>query len=187
MGLLGHLGRNARDPHVAGLVIMAGAGVFSVLWLRLAFPPAMPVVFRPILFPVVASLNAYVATRLVWWRFVPSAGEFSLGRGALVGIGLGLFSMFTLSGLGFPLIWILDWIIAQITAFTLGAEVVELLEVIVSVGVVELLEWIAVLVWLVIWLGSLGTVVGLLLTWGIPLAITTGGAVGLAYLEKRYA
>lgn len=174
MGVLRYLGRNARDSHTAGLVIGAGAVVFNLLWLTVPPPiqglsPPGPTV-TGVLFFLIASLNAYVATRIVWWGFVPADREFSLGRAAVVGLGLGPFSMFTFSAIGLPLLWFLDAILSASGTAVYATDGAGLLSLPISL----------------VYVGLVGTVTGLYLTVGIPIVITTGGALGLAYLEKQY-
>ena len=173
MGLPQHLGRNARDSHTAGLVIGAGATVFNFLWLLA--PPVVDGASRDLPvgglgFLLIASLNAYLATRLVWGRLVPAEGAFSVGRGAAVGIVLGFFAMFTFSAIGLPLLAGLDTFLSfgePASAGTAGA----------AAGF-DPLSWV--------FLALFGTVYGMVVTGWIPLAITVAGAVGLAHLENQH-
>lgn len=175
MELRRYLGRNARDSHTAGLVIGAAAAVFNLVWL-VAPPPIEGISYvQPrasgVLFFLVASLNAYVATRLVWWRLVPAEGEFSTRQAGGVGVGLGFFSMFTFSAIGLPVLYVLRT--AVFRSGPPGATTDGLSAVLDPLGL--------------LFLGLFGTVYGMVVTMWIPLSITTGGAVVLAHLENQYS
>lgn len=173
MGVRRYLGRHARDGHTAGLVICAGALVFNVAWLlaplsfRGSSPTGLPI--GP-LFVVIATANAYLATRLVWWAIVPTDGAFSRERALGVGLALAPVSMFTFAAIGLPLMSLLDSLLTGSQASGFPTDLGGLLTFPVTL----------------VFLGLVGTAVGLRATFGIPFLITTGGAVGLAYLEKQY-
>lgn len=174
MGLRRYLGQHARDSHTAGLVIASGALVFNLVWLFT--PPAIRWYSPPgptttgLLFFVVATLNAYVATRIVWWAFVPTDRSFSRRRAAAVGLGLAPVSMFTLSALGLPRLLLLEDVISGSPATGFPTSLGEFLTFPLTL----------------LYLGLLGTVYGFYLTLGIPLLITTAGALALAHLENQY-
>lgn len=169
MGILGYLGRNARDPHTAGLVVGAGAAVFNFVWLF--YPPPIhglsswPLTGSALVLFLIGTVNAYVATRIVWWAFVPTDRALSIGRAAAVGVGLGPFSMFTFAAFGLPLLAFPDLFVSLDVGSGFGILLFPVHLVLT---------------------GLLGTVYGLYFTVGIPIVITTSGALGLAVLEQRY-
>lgn len=174
MGILGYLGRNARDPHTAGLVLGAGAVVFHLVWLfylpTLQGLPPWPLTAGAILLVLLVSANAYVTTRVVWWAFVPTDRELSLRRAAAVGLGLGPFKLFTLSAIGLQPLTFQDSILFLRPGLAEGIPGIEIL-----LGPVSF-----------VYTGLVGTIFSLYFTMGIPILITTVGAVGLASLEKQY-
>lgn len=170
MGIQQYLGQNARDPHVAGLVIGAGAVAFHAAWI-LSLPPIaalriVPVDPTSVPFFVVASANAYLTTRVVWHLLIPESGALTYGRAGVVGVALGLIALFTLSAVGIPLVTVVEDGLGGLTS---GAP-----------NVLALVLWLLTL-------GLIGIVEGFRVTYGIPVLITVGGSLWLTHLERRFS
>lgn len=167
------LGRRARDPHLAGLLVGGAALLFTAAWVlavvatdsvggtadeRLTF-----VAF----FLVVTPPNAYVVTRLAWRLFVAPRRRPSYRLAALVGVVTGVVSYATLSAAFF---------LAIVGLRTLNGETVR--------GFVGTPVTLATLPLDTLIYAFVGSLIGLYVTAGIPVVLTVGVALGLVYLHR---
>lgn len=167
-----HLGRRARDPHLAGLLVGAAALLFTTVWVLTALaPPGLggtPVEQTTVVafFLVVTPPNAYAVTRLAWHWLIAPHGQLSYRRAALVGVGTGLTAYATLSAAFF---------LAIVGIRTLRGEAVHGF---VGDPVTLLTLPLDVVVYAVV-----GSLFGIYLTAGVPIILTVGVALGLVHLH----
>ena len=163
------LARNARTPHVAGLLVATTAAVFTPLWLFVLIALDGGAVHgeSPFLmgfFLLVTPVNAYVVTRLAWGRWVAGRAVLRPGRAAVVGAVIGVVSFLTLTAALF------------LTGHLVGAvsdppTVAALLDVPGFFG--GLVQFTL-----------LAAAIGLFATWGVPVVLSVGVALLLSRLDR---
>ena len=93
-----YLARNARNPHVAGLLVAATAAGFTPLWfLMVAAIGGVGVLqsespFLVGFFLLVTPVNAYLVTRVSWRQWVAGRSVLATDRAAVVGAVIGVVS-----------------------------------------------------------------------------------------------
>lgn len=167
MGVRESLARNARTPHVAGLLVAAVAAVFTSVWLLIFVTidgsPGDESMFFVGFFLLVTPVNAYGVTRLAWRRWV--AGRPGLGprRAAAVGAVIGLLSYLTLA-FAFSAAGHVAIALSEPAAASSSLDVAGFVSSVVMVGVI-------------------GVFYGLLLTAGVPVVLSVGAALLLSRLD----
>lgn len=164
MGYVRRLGRDARDPHTAAMLVTASAIAFTALWV--GWVNEYSASYMPEwVFLVLVPPNAYFVTRLAWRLCVAPAQQFTSRRALGVGVGAGLLAYVSLS-------------------FLLGLYV-GLYDLFVGIPPAVLrpsgpIDWVLVST-------VYGPLVAIIFTAGIPVVLTTGIALLLARFHREYS
>jgi len=165
------LARNARTPHVAGLLVAATAAVFTPMWLLalIALDGAGVVLgespFLLAFFLLVTPVNAYAVTRLAWGRWVAGRSVLRPGRAAVVGAVIGVVSFLTLT----------------VALFLTGHLVAAVSDPHSAAAVVDVPGFLGGLVQFTL----LAAAIGLVATWGVPVVLSVGVALLLSRLDRQ--